>query len=734
MLVRTIFFFSIIFFVTPSFASCNFKTSEYISELDNPKNIKFIEIEIPKSQRYVKNFLQTLSSSFKNQIILPKYKKRFFAKINVEYDFGRCEFEGKIRQSGDWPDHIKVKDGNPLRSLDVRLNNGNILNAVKFKLLIPETRNDLNEILGSLILKELGFITPETFQVFAKVNGITNLMIFQEKSAKELLERNNRKEGPIFEGDEELLWKYEDYRINELENVSLAKLLNENWFNKGKNNQIITLKAFQRLQLAYLEYIGHHIKSKTFIYPNLLKNEVFLNYHLILEIINGHHALRPHNRQYYHNTYLDSFEPIYYDGMFELTKPIIKFNEVIYSNFQILQIEKYLKLLNNNNIRNNLKYRFNSRIIGNRDDFFSKSLIQITKNLNYAKKIISETSPVDKKIKNNKDRSYYFQNHKKNEFNQLVMEDIKMKQNEYLVELVSVLDNKRFSKNISSNDLAKVLSDNRLEKQRTIFLPQNRIFDDMDLNLKKIHLNGGKVFYSKNINLNVRENEKTIEVTQSFSNDWILFSNNIFDGWKILFNGISFYGKKNDIPNINQHGMNGCMNFHNVFFNNTTLELQNGKCEDTINIVKSTGSIKLIKVKSAFSDALDIDFSKIEIDQGVIENAGNDCADFSGGKYKINYFELSNCGDKAISVGEKSIFNLMKANIKDSNIGIASKDSSISKIDSVNLKNVEMCLTAYNKKQEFHGGYMELNNILCKNFSKKINQDNQSNVVVNYWN
>mgnify|MGYP007081645023 CR=1 FL=1 len=44
------------------------------------------------------------------------------------------------------------------------------LNSVKFKLLIPETRNGMNEILGTLIAKDLGFIAPETFNVPVKFN------------------------------------------------------------------------------------------------------------------------------------------------------------------------------------------------------------------------------------------------------------------------------------------------------------------------------------------------------------------------------------------------------------------------------------------------------------------------------------------------------------------------------------------------------------------------------------
>ena len=42
-------------------------------------------------------------------------------------------------------------------------------------------------------------------------------MLFQEKSLKELLERNLRREGPIYEGDESLygdMKDTKDYRLN----------------------------------------------------------------------------------------------------------------------------------------------------------------------------------------------------------------------------------------------------------------------------------------------------------------------------------------------------------------------------------------------------------------------------------------------------------------------------------------------------------------------------------------
>ena len=116
--------------------------------------------------------------------IPPKFKKNFNGTLLVHYDFGICKFKVRLRQNGDFTDHIGFIDGKPLASLNIRMKTGNLVNAVKFKLLIPRTRNDLNEVLGTIILRELGFIVPETFKVITKINGAKSTMIFQEDSGK----------------------------------------------------------------------------------------------------------------------------------------------------------------------------------------------------------------------------------------------------------------------------------------------------------------------------------------------------------------------------------------------------------------------------------------------------------------------------------------------------------------------------------------------------------------------
>ena len=94
-----------------------------------------------------------------------------------------------------------------------------------------------------------------------------------------------------------------------------------------------------------------------------------------------------------------------------------------------------------------------------------------------------------------------------------------------------------------------------------------------------------------------------------------------------------------------------------------------------------------------------------------------------------NNLILNNCGDKAISIGEKSLVSLDKISSNKSNVGLASKDSSITKINFANFSNLNICATAYKKKQEFKGGFIEINNLKCENYYKKYEVDSYSKII-----
>ena len=68
--------------------------------------------------------------------------------------------------------------------------------------------------------------------------------------------------------------------------------------------------------------------------------------------------------------------------------------------------------------------------------------------------------------------------------------------------------------------------------------------------------------------------------------------------------------------------------------------------------------------------------------------------------------------------------------IRNSNIGVASKDSSEVYIKSASLSTVDTCLAAYNKKQEFLGGVIDVKNLDCEKFSNLSNKDKISDIII----
>ena len=99
-----------------------------------------------------------------------------------------------------------------------------------------------------------------------------------------------------------------------------------------------------------------------------------------------------------------------------------------------------------------------------------------------------------------------------------------------------------------------------------------------------------------------------------------------------------------------------------------------------------------------------------------INNAGNDCADFSFGKYTILKSNLNGCKDKAFSFGEHSKALVNYTVINNSLMGIVSKDSSI--VEVINGKGLQInkyCLAAYNKKPEFEGATIVDKGFKCDN-------------------
>ena len=733
MLYRIVIFIIIIFAFSYKnvLANCDFKHFNYIEELKDISSLNSINIDVNKKRKFYKNFARIIVAKSKN--IPPRLKNNFNATVTVNYKFGKCTYKARIRQLGDWKDHVKIINGQPLRSLKVNLKEGNIFNAIKFKLFIPETREHYNEILGTIILRKFGFLVPETFETNLVLNGSTSKIIFQEDTAKEFLERNHKREGPIFEGDESILWSYNDRENFELENLSLSRLTNYKWFLRGKNSEYIVLKAFNELQRSYLEYTYNFPKSKLFILPNSEKDKIFKDYYFILTAMNGWHALRPHNRKFYYNSFNNNFEPIYYDGMFNLDSPLwINLINDDLKNFDKNYTFSDLKLLSEKGFKEKILIDFKKRVV-NFDEklnlFFINSIKNIIVNSKKIQNLIikNHTDKID--VKNNKNylENYLFRANEK-QINQKNIIALFKDNQEYHAKLQN---NKKII--LTPQAVSEILRKNLHSENRHVILntfntKEKDFTISEELNLD--NLIKGSVIYSKGITFEIDKIKRIINVEQSNNKDWIFFKNLDFKNWYINFNGlIGDSSIDNFSQRFNNNGLTGCLNFFNTTFDNTSIKMRNGSCEDSINIINSKGALNSIDIRKAFSDALDLDFSNISIENLFISNSGNDCLDVSGGSYKIILANFLGCKDKALSIGEISEFNASKVDIIDSNIGISVKDFSKSFIEDYNTKNVSICAEAFQKKQEFGGAIANFKNLKCNGL---YNHDLNSLINKNY--
>jgi hypothetical protein len=720
--------------------NCDFSTGKYLDELSSLDSINSIEININNYRKWTTNTLEAFIS--RNSSITSEYKKRFLGTVSVNYDFGKCIHDAKIRLHGDWKDHINFEEGGLLnQSVDVSLLNGSIANIIKFKLLLPATRRYENEIILTSMLRLLDFLSPRTSLVNVIINGVDSQMLFQEKTAKELLESMNRREGPLFEGDERFL--FNNYRIQtsdtshlDLENISLAKITNDNWASSNDAASVMALDSFSILQEAYMKY-GRDFEDNYVLDWKILSldNKKFIDkwaaYEILLFSTNSFHALRPHNRKFYFNALENGVEPIYFDGnprdintqwlryipSFHFY-PYLEsrhFSELL-EQIRLITPKKLTKSTEGNNFKLTLK---ESEII------LEKTIEKIIRLHEMHKKFLLnlENAKLDSFEKISPLEN--FQNNVRssipNSYIVKVQNGHMNHDEKKLLASICRIDNKGCDEQFLDFSMVGKLLERKkflnIDYDSPLFIEPPKITRDPIIS---------KSFLDGLINIEMTatagaffsEEKGELYINLNNINDWIIIRESNLENTSIILESNLVNAEKNNIGSrMNSFGVTGCLTFYNARFKATKIKA-NGQfsiCEDVINIVGSDGIINNLEILNASADGLDVDFSNIEITKLSVFNAKNDCSDFSKGIYKIESAIFKNCGDKGVSVGEQSTFNASLIEIINSNVGISSKDSSKTYIDSLNAEDSQKCAEAFQKKQEFFGAILKISSLNCIN-------------------
>ena len=360
-------------------------------------------------------------------------------------------------------------------------------------------------------------------------------MIFQEDSQKELLERNKRREGPIFEGDESLIWSNS---IDEelLSAPNLSKLINYKSILKGENIRNIYLNSYLRLQDYYLN-------SNYFVDPNM-SSDLYQNYLFLMLSMNGHHGLFKTNQKHYFNPLTKIFEPIYYDGDFNLNTEINKNNnfERIISNFSLDYSYPYLNKLEDNFFVKEIEKIFESKVKkydSSKKRFFKNSISQIISNQKTLQSIIKSKNKNKKNPKNNtnshNDRLVFIEKNKDHKKNLFFIISYKVIGNKVLL-----TDNFGNEYKLSLLDFSKILNRKKFSDKSFIFFPEkDSISKKPELSKTSIPLIDVNILHPPETKPLINFENKVISLNNVPSKYPILIIGGALNNWKIKYSGLN---------------------------------------------------------------------------------------------------------------------------------------------------------------------------------------------------
>ena len=755
------------------FIGCKSNDLIFFTQNYDKLNITKIEIDINKYKKWSSNNIKILTNP--TRFTPDRLKKRFKGQVVTSYEDGTiCVDQANIRHSGDAKDHIALRDNLIIQSLDVNLQHGNIKGITQFKLFKPDVRGNLDDvIIQNQLLRDFGYLAPRSFKVNSRVNETESIMLFQEKATKELLEFNKRREGPILEGDQKYFFKLvENIPDNNLSNwsvgtpflrnktmkVMLAKITNPNVLERSDNHKYIFLESLSRLNYIYSYWANRFQDEKNnfFFFDYDLDNSLLASgnknyilkldfFNLFLQSTNSHHGLGPDSRKFYWNSLENYFEPILYDANPDIdsnsastTTSLVRYpiSEYFFLSFENLEkkisevnIDEFYKALKSSGLlldKNLINLKLN-KILSNLKNLQKNYLNQIDNNLiehNKYKRLDDILLKFHKNITDiDPNLNLITHDSQKGSFN---------KCNTELINCVDYL--------ITSKELMQLVEgDLKVENINYQFLGNKNFFhysEKID-KLNQLSFLNSTIYYDNNIEIKLDETNKRIDFYQNKSGSRVLIVNGQIENYEINFSGKKEI-KKHELnerypPNfpIDINNLTGCLTFLNLNLSKVTINSLNTDCEDSVNLINVNGDIKRIRISNSFRDGLDSDFSNVQISDLIIESAGNDCLDVSEGAYTLKNLILRNCGDKGLSVGEKSKVNVENIFIDKANIGIASKDSSITSIDGVSFSDTDFCFSAYKKKQEYYGGIIQASNIKTAHCIKERDTDINSTILIN---
>ena len=233
--------------------------------------------------------------------------------------------KAKLRLKGDWLDHLW---GNKW-SYRVKMRKSNSFNRLRtFSLQTPLARGFLLEWVTHQLYHENDMLTTRYGFTPLMVNGEPRgLYVWEEHFVKQILEWNNRREGPIVKFSEDPFWQ-----------IQKISKKHKKWtiFPFYQTATIIPFGATRTIEnpVLYKQFLNaqklmYQYKTQQKTPAEIFDIEKLAKYYAMLELTHARHGMTWHNQRMYYNPVICKLEPIAFDGYTEHVNPDITINDNI---------------------------------------------------------------------------------------------------------------------------------------------------------------------------------------------------------------------------------------------------------------------------------------------------------------------------------------------------------------------------------------------------------------------
>jgi hypothetical protein len=272
-----------------------------------PNSKVFSSVELKIDSTNITKLLKYRKKALHDGLIKKENKKW----VDAIFIYNLDTFDSKIRFKGDWLDHLQSNKW----SIRVKIKGDNYWKGFKtFSLQNPDSKYRLDEYIYHEILEDNNILSPKYGFTPLIINSIfAGVFSYEEHFERQLVERQERREGPIIKLDEEPFWavNYSNLKIGEktlpIFNVSKIMPFRSKRIKKSK-----TLKN----NLINAQNLLYTLKETEQI-ENIIDIEKFAEFYSIVDLTGAYHSLIWHNLRFYYNPISNLLEPIAFDGFTE---------------------------------------------------------------------------------------------------------------------------------------------------------------------------------------------------------------------------------------------------------------------------------------------------------------------------------------------------------------------------------------------------------------------------------